>query len=36
MNGLLRVESREDFNAYLAELAEKQYLSSMTVGEDES
>ena len=36
MKGLLRVESREAYNAYLAELKKQQHLSAMTVGEDES
>jgi hypothetical protein len=30
------VESREAYNAYLAELKKQQHLSAMTVGEDES
>ena len=36
MKGLLRVESREDYEAYLKELATEQHLAALPVGDDES
>ena len=36
MKGLLRVQSRDDFNAYLDDLREKQHLTSLAEGDDES
>ncbi len=36
MKGLLRVESREEYEAYLDKLASEQHLAALPVGEDES